>query len=527
MSAQLSLSPVVYRFSSKTLLVAAATALGMLAAFAPALSHMVRTWQEREEYSHGFLIPVISLFLIWQQKDRLEQTPFTVSWWGVALAAAGGLIYLMGFFATIYSAMQYGFLICLYGLVLASVGWNAFRRIAVPLAMLALMIPLPSFVLSAFSNQLQLLSSQLGVLLVRLFGISVYLEGNVIDLGAYQLQVAEACDGLRYLFPLLTIGFIMAYFFRAALWKRVVLFLSSIPITIGMNSLRIGIIGVTVEYWGVSMAEGLLHEFQGWVVFMSSFLLMVGEMTLLARWGGAKTRWREAFGLEFPAPAPRDAERRSRPLPTSAFGALAVVAAIATVCLAIPQHAPTVPARETFVGFPRSLGPWHGTMEALQRVYLDVLNLDDYLNINYVRGERDPVNLYMAWYDSQLEGRYMHSPRSCIPGGGWQIEDLRSLPIEGVRLGAQDLRVNRAVIQLGAQKQIVYYWFQQRGRVVTNEYLVKWYLFWDALTRNRTDGALVRVASPLLSGEAESAVDERLKQFTALAVHDLARYVPD
>ena len=117
---------------------------------------------------------------------------------------------------------------------------------------------------------LQFLSSELGVWVIRAAGISVLLEGNIIDLGNYQLEVAEACSGLRYLFPLMTLAFIVAYLFRGPLWKRTVIFLSSIPITVVMNSVRIGFIGITVERWGTGMAEGALHDFEGWLVFMLS-----------------------------------------------------------------------------------------------------------------------------------------------------------------------------------------------------------------------------------------------------------------
>src|ERR1039457_5061617 len=140
------------------------------------------------------------------------------------------------------------------------------------------MVPLPEFLYQNVSAELQLLSSEIGVWFIRLFGISVYLEGNVIDLGAYRLQVAEACSGLRYLFPLMIIGFLVAYFFKTAFWKRALLFLSSIPITILMNSLRIGAIWLMVEHWGESMEEVSVHEFQGWVVFMASGALLVLEM---------------------------------------------------------------------------------------------------------------------------------------------------------------------------------------------------------------------------------------------------------
>ena len=151
--------------------------------------------------------------------------------------------------------------------------------------MLFFTIPLPKFLYNNLSSQLQLISSEIGVWFIRLFDISVYLEGNVIDLGNYKLQVVEACSGLRYLFPLMTLGFIAAYFFKGAFWKRAIIFLSSIPITVLMNSLRIGMIGVTVEYWGVAAAEGLLHDFEGWVVFMACTAVLVLEMWVLAHVG--------------------------------------------------------------------------------------------------------------------------------------------------------------------------------------------------------------------------------------------------
>jgi len=118
------------------------------------------------------------------------------------------------------------------------------RKIWIPLLFLGFMIPLPSFLYNNLSAYLQLISSQLGVAFIRLFGVSVYLEGNVIDLGTYQLQVVEACNGLRYLFPLMSLAFLSAYFFKGAMWKRAIIFLSSIPITVLMNSVRIGITGM-------------------------------------------------------------------------------------------------------------------------------------------------------------------------------------------------------------------------------------------------------------------------------------------
>jgi exosortase D (VPLPA-CTERM-specific) len=491
------------------------------------LSLMWMIWIGAPEYSHGILIPPIAAFLIWQQKDRLQPIPFEGSWWGVALVLLGGGLLVLGQFATIYALVQYAYLVTLYGLVLAFTGPRAFRLIAVPLLILAFMIPLPQFFLFNLSTKLQLLSSELGVWFMRLFGVSVFVEGNVIDLGGYKLQVAEACDGLRYLFPLMTLGFLMAYFYKGALWKRIVLFLSSIPITIIMNSGRIGTIGLMVERWGIGMAEGFLHQFQGWMVFMLSAGLLLGEIALLNRIGHESGTWRELFGVEFPAATPNGAVLRSRPLPPTFIAAGAVLVAFVLIALVLPRPAEIIPSRESFAEFPMRLSGWTGQPQSLEGIYIDQLKLDDYLMADYVNDSSQRINLYMAYYNSQRKGEAVHSPRSCLPGGGWQMRDFGQRELPGVQVGGRALRVNRTVIELAGQRELVYYWFQQRGRIITNEFAVKWYLFWDAVTRHRTDGALVRIIAAVPAGADVSAADRTMTDFAAFIAPKLPGFIPN
>jgi exosortase D (VPLPA-CTERM-specific) len=490
------------------------------------ISRMWGWWIDAPEYSHGLLIPSIALFLLWQQKDRLEQFAFPGSWWGVALIALGGALLVLGQLATIYTLIQYAYLVTLFGLALALTGPTGFRLLFMPLFVLVFMIPLPPFVLSNLSTKLQLLSSQLGVWFIRLFDISVFVEGNVIDLGGYKLQVAEACDGLRYLFPLMTLGFLMAYFYKGALWKRVLLFLSSVPITVIMNSFRVGTIGVMVEHWGIAMAEGFLHEFQGWAVFMASAGLMLGEIAALNRIGHESGHWRQLFGVEFPAASPRDARVERRRVPATFVAAIGLIVIFAVIMQLTPRPAEIFPRRTTFAEYPMELGRWIGRRESMDGVYLDALKLDDYLLADYSAGGQ-PVNLYIAYYDSQRKGEAVHSPRSCLPGGGWQLRDFDQRTIDGIEINGQALQVNRTLIELGDQRQLVYYWFQQRGRVVTNEFAVKWYLFWDALTRHRTDGALVRLITTLPPSSDEVDADHRLVDLAAQIAPTLTRYVPN
>ena len=294
-----------------------------------------------------------------------------------------------------------------------------------------------------------------------------------------------------------------------------------------MNSFRVGTIGVMVEHWGVRMAEGFLHEFQGWVVFMASGALMMLEMILLARVGTARRPWREEFGLEFPAPTPKDVPAVARPVPVTLYASVAVLILAAAASLSLPERAEYIPQRSSFTQYPNTVGTWTSRREALEPVYLNVLMLDDYYLADFTRDSEPPINLYIAWYNSQRAGHSSHSPRSCLPGGGWQIKSLTQRMLPAVRAGREALRVNRVLIQLGTRKQLVYYWFQQRGRVITNEYGVKWYLFWDALTRNRSDGAMVRLVIPLPAGGTEIAADRLLTEFAAAATPTLAPFIPD
>jgi exosortase D (VPLPA-CTERM-specific) len=491
------------------------------------LSYMWNTWMITPEYSHGVIIPFVSAFLVWQKKDQIERLPMTGSWGGLTVVVVGGLMLIIGQLATVYTIIQYAFVVTLAGLVLAFSGRRAFHLFAIPLVFLSFMIPPPYFVLHNLSTKLQLLSSAFGVWFMRLLDISVFVEGNVIDLGGYKLQVAEACDGLRYLFPMMTLGFLFAYFYKGALWKRVFLFASSFLITIFMNSFRIGTIGVMVEHWGIGMAEGFLHEFQGWAVFMVSALLMIGEIAVLNRIGHESGTWRQLFGIEFPAPTPKEYAIRDRKVPVQFLGAAALLLVFLAASWGLPRPVESIPKRASLATFPLQISGWNGHPETMERVYQDALQFDDYLLADYQDGDASPVNLYIAYYNSQRKGEAVHSPRSCLPGGGWQFRDFDQRTLNGVKINGQPLRVNRTLIELGNQRQLVYYWFQQRGRVVTNEFAVKWFLFWDALTRHRSDGALIRLIVPLPPASDESAADRRLTDFASRIAPTLPHFVPD
>jgi exosortase D (VPLPA-CTERM-specific) len=483
-------------------------------------------WLDRPEYSHGVMMPMLAAFLIWQQKDRFEKLAFPGSWWGVALVAVGAMLLALGTLSAVKTIIQYAYVVTLAGVMVSLVGSRAAPLLIVPCAVLVLMVPLPEFIFKNLTAELQLVSSKIGVAVIRMFGVSVFLEGNVIDLGTYKLEVAEACSGLRYLFPLMTMGFIMAHFYKAAFWKRAIVFLSSIPVTILMNSLRIGIIGVMVDRWGQSMAEGFLHDFEGWVMFMASAAVLLLEIIVLSRVGRDRRPWREIFGLELPAVTPASAPRSYWQANTPFVVSCAAVVVLAATSLFSSERVEVVPERSSFAEFPNQLDGWSGQRKPIEAEYLDALKLDDYIMSDYRNSVGVPVNLYVAWYNSQRAGQSSHSPRTCIPGGGWGISSLDQVNIPQVSMGDVPLRVNRVLIANGANQQLVYYWFQQRGRVITNEYMVKWYMFWDSMTRRRTDGALVRLIAPVPQGQTLEQAEKELQNFVRTIAPRLDTFTP-
>ena len=496
--------------------------------FYDALVFMVEWWS-REEYSHGPLIPLITIFFIWQMKDSLEKIPFKSSYAGFIILIVGLLLGLVGNLSTIYTISQYAFLISLSGLVLAIVGWRAFALIWVPLAMLAFMIPLPNFFYNNLSQKLQLISSAIGVEVTRFFGVSVFLEGNVIDLGDYKLQVVEACNGLRYLFPLMSFGFICAYLFKAPFWQRAIIFLSTIPLTILMNSFRIGVIGVLVDRWGTEQAEGFLHDFEGWVIFMACVAILFAEMWLMNRFfSKEKAPLREVFGLEFPEPSPKGVARQNYPISKPFLASIGLIAIAALATFGIDEREEIILERQAFESFPEQLGEWNGKIEKLEAIYVEGLTgMTDHAIVDYINPESERVNFYAAFYESQRSGGAIHSPKSCIPGGGWIIENLTQVPLDGVLIDGKPVIANRVEIARGEHKQLVYYWFQQRGRSVSNEYLLKWYLFWDSLTHQRSDGALVRLTTFMSENETWEDGDKRINKFAVELGDKLKEYVPE
>ncbi len=493
------------------------------------LAFMANKWLNNENYGHGLFVPFIALYIMWLKKDRLRDYYGHGSWLGLIVVLLGIGLYMVGQLSTLFVIQHISLWITIVGLALTVLGIAGTKIMAFPLGLLFVIIPLPTFLFQGLTTNLRLISSTLGVGCLQIVGITAFQNGNVIDLGPIQLQVVEACSGLRFLFPLMTLALLCAYFLKEQLWKRIFLFLSSIPIAIFLNGFRIGVIGMLVEIWGRGAAYGFLHLFEGWVVFLLGLALLVGEMWLMTRLWPLKQQDQPLSSDGISSLVDKTHHRVPSRIPWKFVSSLAILLVLGSFSNHLEAREEHILPRRTFLDFPLTLGSWEGTALTLEQIYIDALRFDDYFLANYQKPEdiQDaPVNFYVAYYQSQRAGQSIHSPKSCIPGGGWLIDSTTTIPIH-ISDSSTPLMVNAVTIKKENVQQLVFYWFQQRGRNLTNEYLVKWYLLWDTLTQQRTDGALVRLTTSIEPRGDLTKAKNRLSEFAQLALLNLRPYIPE
>ncbi len=242
-------------------------------------------WYDDPDYSHGFLIPFMSGYFVWERREKLRALSHIPNVWGIGLLGLGLLMLVIGSLGAELYLQRSSLIVVLAGLVLLLRGRESLRVLAFPIAFLFFMIPLPAIVVNTVAFPLQLFAAQTATFCLYNFGIPVLREGNVILLAGTTLEVAEACSGIRSLQALLALGTVYGYFSQRVMWKRWVLVLLSIPIAIVANAFRVTGTGVMANYWGVEAAEGFYHTFQGWLIFVVAFVLLLGAGAVLSSIG--------------------------------------------------------------------------------------------------------------------------------------------------------------------------------------------------------------------------------------------------
>jgi len=504
-------------------LVAANLAL-LLFVFRDSVANTVDTWLTSEEYNFGPIVPAVTALMIWRDLRRTDR-PFKGGWIGVALAIFGMLLGIVEFLTHTRFPGQVGLFLAVIGALVAWQGGLRSRVIWPALVFLMFGLPMAAAMQVQLTAWLQLLSSQGAVAILRALQITVLREGNIIDLGMMKLEVAEACSGLRYLFPLASFAFLTAYMFIAPGWARLVIFLSSIPITIAMNVFRIALTGVLVDSFGSAAADGFFHAFEGWAVYCLCLVVLFAEMKILCLVTPGSRSLLHRLDFDIPKPVvSQPAPPLRAALPSVAVAVLCVMTILFELVLGTRSDAAV--ARIPFSLFPREVSSWKAVEAPIDEQSLRILKASDHLSLNFMGADGSFINTWVAYYDAQYSGNAAHSPQVCIPGGGWVIESIepRNLPID-TGSASKMLPINRLIIGQGTERNLVYYWFVEGGVPVADETWAKVQLMKNAILHNRRDGALVRFVTPI-DGPDASLADARLTHFIGQVTPLLHQYLP-
>jgi exosortase D (VPLPA-CTERM-specific) len=464
-------------------------------------------WWGDPNFSHGFFVPAFFLFVLWQSRNQLKKVKIKPSWTGLPIIVLALIMLVLGELGVELFTSRSSFIILLAGLIVLFQGWPMFRAVLFPWAFLFLMVPLPTIVLQHFTFPLQIFASKLATLSLQTVGVPALREGNQIYLPHITLEVAQACSGIRSLISLLTLSIMYGYLTEDRNWVRVLLACASVPIAVVANVFRIFITGL-VGQWDPDKAQGFYHEFQGWLVFVVALALLFTLHRVI------NAIWQPAPVPSLPRqPLSNNIAASPAPIPLWSARLLTAAALMLITGVGLAQRPPqVVPQPGPLSQLPLQLGNWVGTDDPIDDETREILGPGEFLQREYDdSAQRQPsIGLFVAYFPTQEMGDTIHSPNHCLPGAGW-VPTRREV-IHLSMPGGSSFPVNRYVVSKAGDRQLVLYWFQAHGREVASEYAAKYYLIADSIRLHRSDGALVRLMTPMLKGESPDAAQSRVMQ---------------
>jgi len=485
-----------------------------VAAFWPKIQTMVQQWSGGDN-NYAYLVMPLFIYLCWDMRSRFDFKTFSWSYWGLLPIAMALLMMMAGELASVITLIFIGIWLCVVGIFVSLYGLRV-RQLVFPLLILMFMVPLPPFVNNMLTFQLKLAASYLSVEMMRAVGTSVVLTGNIIDLGVRQLQVVDACSGLRYFVSMILMAFLIGYFFSRGWWRRLVLVALVPPLTVLVNALRIFITGQLTVAGYEKLADSLFHDFSGLVIFILAGAILMGVAMGLNRINKKP--------LPKPAAFPElEPQGKGKPLALTMLMCLLFVAG-GVALKTVPAISKTQ-QRMLFTEFPSTIGSWQGQRQYLSQEIMDSLWADDYVSATYRHPQSpNPVHLFIPFYSYQATRHTAHAPQACMLGGGWTMKNVedRSISLKGGRT----ITLRTMIWENHGSRLLGSYFFLMRGRVITSPWMNKLYLMWDAFTRRRTDGALVRIEIPINEGQDIEAVHKVLETFLGEIWPLLPAYVP-
>ena len=252
----------------------------MVLLFAPTLIDLINTWGKNDDYSHGFFVLPISLYMVWQKRKKLGSLPVKPSWIGFPVFFGGLAAYSIGFVTQFHTCIYLSIVVSILGLLFSLCGLQITKELLLPVLFLFFMFPIPNAYYISITNPLKLMITKISTQVISIAGIPVYRDGNLLFFANSQLEVAEACSGVRSLYSYLMLGCVFALISKKR-WCKVIIVLSTIPLAIFVNIVRVTVTGILSHYHGAEVADGFFHEFSGFILFALGLAILYWVYHLL------------------------------------------------------------------------------------------------------------------------------------------------------------------------------------------------------------------------------------------------------
>ncbi len=442
--------------------------------------------------SYCYLIIPLFIYLCWDRKNSFKFSEFSWSFWGIIPLLLSVILIITGELGSVETMLYAGLFGSVFSMLLVLYGKRIYH-LTFPIILLCFMVPLPPFVNKILTFKLRVIASAISTKLLQFSGVSVLREGNILDLGVGKLQVVDACSGLRYLIPMFLMAILVGYFFNKVKWHRFFLIALVVPLSVFVNSFRIFATGLLTVNGYQRFAQDFYHDFSGWLVFMIAGCMLIGFSFALNR---LKNNTSTVF-LKTDDGGKSTGVVKSIAL-TVVFCSLFITTGYTINNTAISMIQPD---RVAFEKFPMKISGWYGKKSYLSKEILNSLWADDYIQASYQKKRiGNVITLFVPYYKYQGTRHTAHAPQSCLLGSGWAIisSDDRFVKVNKDR----KIKIRSMLMGKGDVKLLSSYFFFQRGRVIISPWLNKYYMMIDALTKKRTDGALVRIEMIIPNGQS-------------------------
>lgn len=493
-----------------------------IAAYWVPIKSIVHTWITNDDYSYGFLIPAVSAYLFWDMRDRMNGLRLKNYWPSLPFLVLMILVSIYGILGSSGNISRPAVPILFILFFIFCYGLDAFKQFYLPLCFLVFIVPLPAVLDRTIGLRLKAVSSQLGGLILRAFGQSVHVAGNVIDLGVAKLQIVDACSGLRFLFPLFALGIIYAYFFEKISWKRFVCVAASAPIAIFSNGLRIGITGILTKYFGPAMAEGFFHEFSGWMIFIVAFGFFFVLSRILRFFPPRinKNTKNTNIGKKIKAALP-EWEDHNKGLMVSIL-LMITVGILSTTTNAMPP----IKLKSGIDCFPLTINSWTGKQEYIDPKIKKRSGAEESFAAIYQNAAGESVSLYIGYRESAfLENEnFFHSPTVCLPAAGWKNKHQIKHQIKNMPFG-QNFNVTQMIIEQMENRRLVYFWFQTKNQESYSKDINRFHLALHALKNDNTHDLFIRLMVPIGEDEELEDIQRTMDQFAREMMNALLSFL--